>query len=90
VNFRCPEYAAGMVIASDEIRARIVEIGIRKVARAAGVDSKTVMLIIRGVPVKRSTLAPVLQFVNAQRIHLPAADAGRLRAGGSAGRVASA
>ncbi len=42
VDFRCAEYAAGMVIASNQIIERILEMGIRKATRANVIDGKTV------------------------------------------------
>jgi len=52
--------ADGKVVANQEIRESIVEIGIRKVARAANVNRETVALIANGGPVKSSTLARVV------------------------------
>ena len=66
VDFRCAEYAAGMVIASNQIIERILEMGIRKATRAAGIDGKTVMLITRREPVKPSTLAKVIEVCKLQ------------------------
>ena len=62
VDFHCPEYSDGKTVADQELRRRIVEIGIRKTARATKTDSKTIMLISRGERVKPSTLAKILQF----------------------------
>jgi len=63
VDFHCAEYSDGKTVADQELRRRIVEIGIRKTARATKTDSKTVMLISRGARVKPSTLARVIEFV---------------------------
>jgi len=44
------------VIASDEIRAKILEIGINKCARESGFDRKNfIRKLIRGIPVKRNS-----------------------------------
>jgi hypothetical protein len=61
VDFRCAEYHKGKAIADKETRERILEIGIRKVSRETDVDSKTIMLITRGEPVKPVTLKKILE-----------------------------
>ena len=48
------------MVADKEIRQRIVEMGIRKVARQTGIQSDTVTLIARGKTVKPSTLAKLV------------------------------
>ena len=63
VDFQCAEYSDGKTVADQELRERIVEMGIRKTARATKTDSKTIMLISRGERVKPSTLAKVSEFV---------------------------
>jgi hypothetical protein len=63
VDFRCKEYTDGKLVADEETRKRIVEIGIRKTARETNIDSKTIMTIVRQEAVKASTLAKVLRFV---------------------------
>ena len=63
VDFHCAEYSDGKTVADQELRKRIVEIGIRRTARATRIDSKTIMLISRGERVKPSTLATVAEFV---------------------------
>ena len=63
VDFRCSEYSDGKTLAEPDVRKRIVEIGIRKTARATKTDSKTIMLISRGERVKHSTLARVREFL---------------------------
>jgi len=63
VDFHCAEYSDGKTVADQELRKRIVEIGIRKTARATQIDSKTIMLISRGERVKPTTLARVIEFV---------------------------
>jgi hypothetical protein len=62
VDFQCAEYSDGKTVADQELRKRILEIGIRKTARATKTDSKTIMLISRGERVKPSTLAKILHF----------------------------
>ena len=57
VDFRCIEYSDGKMVADKQTRERIVKIGIRKTARTTQVDSKTIMAIVRGEPVKRITFA---------------------------------
>jgi hypothetical protein len=60
VDFRCAEFAEGRVIASDEIRERITEIGIREVARRSGINRETVAFVAKGEPVKALTLQTVM------------------------------
>jgi hypothetical protein len=67
VDFRCAEYSGGRMAADEETRKRIAKIGIRKTARETNIDSKTIMVISRGEPVKAATLAKVVQFVNRLR-----------------------
>jgi hypothetical protein len=64
VDFKCTEYSDGKTVADQELRRRILEIGIRKTARDTKTDSKTVMLISRGERVKSSTLAQVREFIS--------------------------
>jgi hypothetical protein len=52
VDFRCTEYVQGKTIASDRIRKRIVEVGIRKVARMTGIHRETVALMATGKSVE--------------------------------------
>src|SRR5436305_2807401 len=59
VDFRCAEYAERMVVADLTLRQRIRNMGIRKTARLAKLDTKTVMLIVRGGRVKQKTLERV-------------------------------
>jgi hypothetical protein len=63
VDFRCREYSDGKTVADQELRQQIIEIGIRKTARATKTDSKTVMLITRGERVKPNTLAKLAEFL---------------------------
>ncbi len=67
VDFRCVEYARGKMSASDEIRKRMIEIGIREVARRSGVNRETVALITRGQPVKAVTLRRVVGALSESR-----------------------
>jgi hypothetical protein len=64
VDFKCAEYADGKVVADKETRERIVEVGIRKVARATGINKETVLFISQGKPVKAITLAKVMRFIS--------------------------
>ena len=65
VDFVSSEYAEKMVAADSGLKDHIRELGIRKTARLAKIDSKTVMLIVRGGRVKRKTLHCITQTVNA-------------------------
>jgi hypothetical protein len=64
VDFRCAEYVEGKMIASDKIRKRIVEMGIRRAARIAGINRETVAIIAKGEPVKPSTLQRVIDIID--------------------------
>jgi hypothetical protein len=66
VDFRCAEYNDGKVVADHETRKRIVEIGIRQVARGTGIVRNTVRLVTRGEPVKPITLAKLIGFIQQQ------------------------
>lgn len=68
VDFRSTEYSDGKVSADEKLRKRIVEVGIRKTARATGLDTKTVMLISRGERVKPGTLTQVTIFIKRRLI----------------------
>ena len=63
VDFRCTEYSDGRVVADKEMRKQIVAMGIRKVARKAGIRSDTITLIARGNPVRRVTLAKIRRIL---------------------------
>lgn len=66
-TFKCGEYSDRKTVADDELRRRIMEIGIRKTARTTQTDSKTVMLISRGECVKPSTLAKVRELLKKRK-----------------------
>jgi len=63
VDFRCAEYSDGKMVAVEDIRKQITEIGIRKVARGSNVNRETVALIADGRLVKPNTLAKVVKFI---------------------------
>jgi hypothetical protein len=63
VDFRCREYSDGKMVADEEMRKRIIETGIRKIARETGIHSDTVTLIAHGSPVKAKTLSKVVGFI---------------------------
>jgi len=62
VDFVCREYSDGKVVADAGVRKRIMEVGIRKVARGSGVNRETVAIIAKGNPVKVGTLSKVACF----------------------------
>jgi hypothetical protein len=66
VDFRCTEYKDGKAVASEELRKRIAEIGIRKTARETGVHTDTLMLITKGSPVRPSTLQRLVRSLPEQ------------------------
>jgi hypothetical protein len=63
VDFRCAEYVDGKMKADEETRKRIIEIGIRKVARETGINRETVALVANGKTVKAVTLRKIGDFV---------------------------
>jgi hypothetical protein len=67
-EFQCAEYGDGKTAADPQLQKQIVEIGIRKIARATKVDSKTIMLISRGGRVKLRTLAKVAAFAASAKL----------------------
>jgi len=63
VDFRCTEYTDGKVVADQELRKRIIDVGIREVARESKVNRETVALIAKGSSVKPSTLRQVMETI---------------------------
>ena len=63
VDFRCAEYVDGKMKADEEARRRIIEIGIRKIARETGINRETVALVANGKTVKGVTLRKIGDFV---------------------------
>jgi len=63
VDFRAAEYTDGKIVADDETKKQIKDIGIREIARRSKVNRETVGLIESGQPVKPSTLAKVVGFL---------------------------
>ncbi len=57
LEFAATEYGrSARVIASEEIRKQILEIGVNKCARESGFDRKNfIRKLVRGVPVKRNS-----------------------------------
>ena len=53
----------GKMKADEETRERIVEIGIRKVARETGINRETVALVANGKTVKSRTLRKIVDCV---------------------------
>lgn len=67
VDFVCKEYSDGKVVADEEIRKRIVEIGLKRIARETGIDRNTLRLIARGEPVKPKTLAQAIEYIKSTK-----------------------
>ena len=63
VDFRCAEYVDGKVKADAETRKRIVEIGIRKVARETGINRETVALVANNGTVKPRSMHKIDAFL---------------------------
>jgi hypothetical protein len=60
VDFRCAEYADGKMKADEATRKRIVEIGIRKIARESGINRETISLVANGKKVKSRTFRKIV------------------------------
>jgi hypothetical protein len=67
VDFVCKEYSDGKVVADEETKKRIVEIGLKRIARETGIDRNTVRLITRGEPVKPKTLAQAMEYIKSTK-----------------------
>jgi hypothetical protein len=63
VDFRCAEYVDGKMKADEETRKRIVDIGIRKVARETGINRETVALVANDGTVKPRTMRKIADFL---------------------------
>ena len=65
LDFAATEYGrSSRVVASDEVRATILEIGINKCARESGFDRKNfIRKLVRGVPVKRNSYEEFLRWI---------------------------
>ena len=68
VDFRCAEYVDGKIKADAATRKRIVEIGIRKVARETGINRETVALVANDGTVKPRTMRKIADFL-AKRVN---------------------
>jgi hypothetical protein len=69
VEFAATEYGrSSRVSASEEIRTKILEIGINKCARESGFDRKNfVRKLVRGVPVKRNSYDEFMRWLEGRR-----------------------
>ena len=69
VEFKTTEYGRSKkVIASEEIKQTILEIGINKCARESGFDRKNfVRKLVRGIPVKRISYSEFMRWLAAAR-----------------------
>ena len=65
VEFKTTEYGRSQkVIASEEIKNKILEIGINKCARESGFDRKNfIRKLIRGVPVRRNSYPEFVRWL---------------------------
>jgi hypothetical protein len=66
LDFAATEYGRrGKVVASEEVKNSIAEIGINKCARESGFDRKNfIRKLVRGVPVKRNSYQDFLRWLN--------------------------
>jgi hypothetical protein len=67
LEFAATEYGRkGKVVASEEVRATIQQIGINKCARESGFDRKNfVRKLVRGIPVKRNSYTAFVRWLTA-------------------------
>lgn len=70
VEFAATEFGrSARVTASDEIKAKILEIGINKCARESGFHrANFIRKLIRGLPVKRNSYAEFLRWLGNRKI----------------------
>jgi hypothetical protein len=70
LEFKTTEYGRSKkVVASDEIKQKILEIGINKCARESGFDRKNfIRKLIRGVPVKRNSCEEFVRWIQNYRL----------------------
>lgn len=66
LGFKAIEYGrTSKVLASEEVKNKIMEIGINKCARESGFDRKNfIRKLVRGLPVKRSSYNVFLRWLN--------------------------
>jgi len=69
LEFRTTEYGrSGKVVATEEIKNKITEIGINKCARESGFDRKNfIRKLIRGIPVKRNSYNEFVRWLQRYR-----------------------
>jgi hypothetical protein len=69
LEFAATEYGRkGKVVASEDVKAQIISIGINKCARESGFDRKNfVRKLVRGLPVKRNSYNEFLRWLNGQK-----------------------
>ena len=70
VEFATTEYGrSARVVATEEIKNEILEIGINKCARESGFDRKNfVRKLIRGIPVKRNSYSEFVHWLTTRKI----------------------
>jgi len=70
VEFKITEYGRSKkVIASEEIKRKILEIGINKCARESGFDRKNfIRKLIRGIPVKRNSYQEFMRWMQSSKL----------------------
>jgi hypothetical protein len=72
LEFKTPEFGrATMVIATEEVKAQISEIGINKCARESGFDRKNfVRKLVRDIPVKRNSYNEFIRWLDRERLRV--------------------
>ena len=72
LEFKTTEYGRSKkVIASEEIKKKILEIGINKCARESGFDRKNfIRKLIRGIPVKRNSYLEFVRWIQGYKAEL--------------------
>jgi hypothetical protein len=80
LEFAATEYGrSARVIASDEIKAKILKIGINKCARESGFDRKNfIRKLVRGLPVKRNSYNEFVRWLQGYELTLTVSAAGQM------------
>jgi ATP-dependent protease HslVU (ClpYQ) ATPase subunit len=70
LEFKTTEYGRSKkVIASEEIKKKILDIGINKCARESGFDRKNfIRKLIRGIPVKRNSYQEFMRWLQSSKL----------------------
>jgi hypothetical protein len=65
IDDMCIHYDGGRVVANESLVAEISAYGLRRTTKATGLDRKTIRRVLKGMPVKATTLGKVLMGLHA-------------------------